>query len=167
MNVNSSGHSKHPHLCGRPSWPPDQMPRKRQAGAPHLHAGSLGVCREIDLSSFPPTSPALKDRSTLILSLRNVHDPLPRQGLLRVARYFSAGSRAKRAASLLFADRHCCNHYLATDSQRPLAAHFTLCPVHKAPSFVNAAASGAAIAGNHALIVVPLVVLSSIYNVPL
>jgi len=54
----------------------------------------LSVCREIDLSFLRLTSPALKDRSTLILSLRDVYDPLPRQGLLRVARYFSAGSRA-------------------------------------------------------------------------
>jgi hypothetical protein len=74
----------------------------------------LSVCPEINLSSFRLTSPALKDRSTLILSLRDVHDRLPRQGLLRVARYFSAGARAKRAVSRLFADRRICNHYFVT-----------------------------------------------------
>jgi len=75
----------------------------------------LSVRHEIRCASFQLSSPALKDRSTLILSLRDVHDRLPRQGLLRVARYFSAGSRAKRAVSLLFADRPSCNHYFVTD----------------------------------------------------
>ncbi|MFH1113195.1 MAG: hypothetical protein V1792_04680, partial [Pseudomonadota bacterium] len=68
-------------------------------------------------SSFRLTTPALKDRSTLILSLRDVHDLLPRQGLLRVARYFSAGSQAKRVGSRSFGDRHGCNSYFETDAQ--------------------------------------------------
>ncbi len=51
---------------------------------------SLDVVREQGNASYP----ALKDRFTVILSLRDVMASKPRQGRPKVARYFSAGQRA-------------------------------------------------------------------------
>ncbi len=86
----------------------------------HIREMDYELSRKINLSSFQLTSPALKDRSTLILSLRDIRDRLPRQGLPRVARYFSAGSRDKRAMSLSFTDRHGCNRCFAIAPEKPV-----------------------------------------------